>query len=102
MNFLQNFTFYHDMNTSGAQIMRNSYINCKSYSNNSSIVGRYNDESTKRTSSITSCENIIVNIFIDRISPGIWNPRTDIPIPISYFNQTGLYRVRMSVLSFRK
>ena len=92
------------MNTNGAQIMRNSYINCKSYSNNSSIVGRYvyNDESTERTSSVTSCGNSIVNIFIDRISPGIWNPRTDIPIPISYFNQTELYRVRMTVLSFRK
>ena len=76
VEFFAEFHIYHDMNTSEAQIMRDSYINCKSYSNNSSIVGRFNDESTRRTSSITSCGNGIVNIFIDRISPGIWNPRT--------------------------
>ena len=28
--------------------------------------------------------------------------RTDIPIPISYFNQMGLYGVGMYVLGFRK
>ena len=32
----------------------------------------------------------------------LWKPRTDIPIPISYFNQTGLYGVGMYVLGFRK
>ena len=32
----------------------------------------------------------------------LWKPRTDIPIPISYFNQIGLYRVGIYVLSFYK
>ena len=32
----------------------------------------------------------------------LWKPRTDIPIPISYFNQMGLYGVGIFVLGFRK
>ena len=32
----------------------------------------------------------------------IWKPQTDIPIPISNFNITGLYGVLTSVLSFPK
>ena len=55
LNILQNSTCYNDINSSGAQISKDSYINCKSYSYNSIIVGRYNEEGTNKTIVLIIC-----------------------------------------------